>query len=448
MRIGRDKKNASVTPSVTTPSTVKVTQPSQTPEPVVFGSAPVPSGTVKPSPKAGLYDAPIPERRLPPLHEALENPAITPLSPAEHIDVPAETLDALRRARRVLVIGHVPPDGDCVGAALGLARALRGLGKEADACVDADLQGQLRGLPEGDLLRARDLEGPYDLVVVVDVAQGKRTGGALAFIAAAEHLLVVDHHVTDAGREELGASDSAQIDRFIRPDLNAACLQVSAIVERLAAESDKPDDVVWREAALPLCAGVLTDTQSFRMPGASMDGLRMFKHMAQRLNDTRVDEVEDALLWKLPPTAAERLRTGSGEGQVRHVHFRAPKADVIAAPKEALEAAHNAALRRDESILGSDIRGNLLDRLDESAAKHEVAVLVSETEAGVEVSVRSRDADLAVALVEQVFPGSGGGKPHVAAAKPQGDLQDAIERISTWLEARRAASELMLRRRR
>jgi nanoRNase/pAp phosphatase (c-di-AMP/oligoRNAs hydrolase) len=404
----------------------------------------VKSGAPTTNKQAGLYDAPLDDRRLPPLHEALGDPSIPPLSPGEAIDVPAEALQALQKARRVLVIGHVPPDGDCLGSALGLARALRALGKDAVACVDADLQGQLRGLPEGDAVRADGVEGPFDLVVLVDVAQGKRTGGAARHIAEAADVLVVDHHRTRAEPAEVGAAEGATITRFLQPGLEAASLQVAALVERLAAMSAGGiDDEAWSDISLPLCAGTLTDTDSFRLPGSSLDSLRMFKHLALRLADGGVDDVERTLRWELPAAAKERLQTASGEGDVHHVRF--PQADVIAAPKQALDAAMAAGRREDPAVLDADVKGALLDRLDASVARNEVAILVAETEEGVQVSVRTRDADLAVQIVEETFPGDGGGKPHVAAARPAGNIEDVVARLSDWIEARAQAHQLRLR---
>lgn len=465
MRIGGDHKatptGATTTGATTTSGAGRASgaanaaavTPTKPPAPQAVAPTHVPSVAPKRDLKAGLYDAPLPDRRLPPLHEALADPRIAPLSPAVALDVPEETLAVLRNAKRVLVIGHVPPDGDCLGAALGLARTLRALGKEAQACVDADLQGQLRGLPEGDVRRAAELEGPFDLVVLVDVAQGDRIGRAREHVAAAKNVLVIDHHVTKAARDEVGVSPAATLTRFVKPGLEAACLQVAALAERLGAEQGPAgktlDADAWREISIPLCAGTLTDTGSFRMPGASLDAMRMFKHMVGHLpgGARGVSDVEDRLAWELPTTATQALLTGEGAAEVHHVRFPSPKADIIAAPRAALDAAMTAARAHDPGVLEMDVKGNLLDRLDRAAGKNEVAVLVTESDAGVQVSVRTKDAALAVELVEQVFPGKGGGKPHVAAARPGGNLDDVIGQISRWLEARRASDRLSLRSR-
>ncbi|HCF56959.1 MAG TPA: hypothetical protein DFS52_03055, partial [Myxococcales bacterium] len=111
-------------------------------------------------------------RLLPPLEQALGDKELVPKDPAT-VPVPPELLDALHRAGRVLIAVHVqpPPDGDGVGGALGLARALRAWGKSVDLCVDDPMPGFLRNLDvHNETRRAGQLSGrSYDLAVLVDV---------------------------------------------------------------------------------------------------------------------------------------------------------------------------------------------------------------------------------------------------------------------------------------
>ena len=46
-------------------------------------------------------------------------------------------IEALRESRTVCVVGHIRPDGDCVGSQLGLTLALRNEGKKV-ACWNED----------------------------------------------------------------------------------------------------------------------------------------------------------------------------------------------------------------------------------------------------------------------------------------------------------------------
>ena len=41
-----------------------------------------------------------------------------------------EILEAIRRAKTICVVGHVRPDGDCIGSQVGLALALQNFGKQ------------------------------------------------------------------------------------------------------------------------------------------------------------------------------------------------------------------------------------------------------------------------------------------------------------------------------
>ncbi len=52
--------------------------------------------------------------------------------------VPPEAKELIREAHRILLIGHVMPDGDAISSLLGLGWALRKLGKDCIlACADA-----------------------------------------------------------------------------------------------------------------------------------------------------------------------------------------------------------------------------------------------------------------------------------------------------------------------
>jgi nanoRNase/pAp phosphatase (c-di-AMP/oligoRNAs hydrolase) len=378
------------------------------------------------------------------------------------LPVPDEVLEVLRGARRVLVIGHVPPDGDCVGAAQGLAELLRALGKEADACVDAALPGRLRGIGKAPRQAAELDEGAYDLVVLVDVAGADRIGGAARHVAKADNVLVIDHHCVAASREVVGVRDDARLTTWVMPGLEAASLQVAAIAERVVDDGAPVAATLsrtsWETIAAPLSAGVLTDTDFFKLPGASLDALRMFKHILARCPqrpDVRDGDLPDRLVaaearvgYALPPAGACALTSSDDAEALRTARWKGLRAALTSCPREVFERALCAAQKTDPGTLPGDVRGHLLDGLDATAAKSEVAILLTETQSGVEVSVRTREATLACAIVAELFPGQGGGKPHAAAARPVGDLASVEARVAHWLDAQKAAEALALRHRR
>ena len=60
---------------------------------------------------------------------AVDNPAFAGRDPGT-LEVPAALLHTLEAARTVVITAHIMPDGDGVGSALSMARALRALGKQ------------------------------------------------------------------------------------------------------------------------------------------------------------------------------------------------------------------------------------------------------------------------------------------------------------------------------
>lgn len=103
-------------------------------------------------------------------------------------------LEVLRAAESVCVVGHIRPDGDCVGSQLGLTYALKAQGKKV-ACWNPD--------PMPEKYRFLDREGvfqkprrgmKFDCVVATDCASFERLGAAGPFIARRKPLINIDHH--------------------------------------------------------------------------------------------------------------------------------------------------------------------------------------------------------------------------------------------------------------
>jgi hypothetical protein len=184
-----------------------------------------------------LLDVAVQPRRLPSLRQALRSDRIAAVPPAKLFEAPAALIDALDRGKKVLVIGHTPPDGDCVGSALGLARMLRALGREAHVCIDDVIPGNLRKLADdpSELKRANELHDDYDLVVIVDVAAVDRIGGAAAAVARAPAVAVIDHHQVDASREDLALDANTPLTTWVMPHVDSASLLVASAIDALSS---------------------------------------------------------------------------------------------------------------------------------------------------------------------------------------------------------------------
>lgn len=161
----------------------------------------------------------------------------------------AELLDRLR-GRRVAVIGHARPDGDCIGSQVAMARVLATRGHEV-VCVNADVVPRRLQFLVGDTRFIRTDEALADrtdyAAIFVDCADHARAGERLK----ARFPLVVaniDHHVSNVGFAETNFVDSGS----------------AATCEVLAGMFFDNGLTVDAVAAQGLYTGILTDTGQFR----------------------------------------------------------------------------------------------------------------------------------------------------------------------------------------
>lgn len=119
-------------------------------------------------------------------------------APPKALDAEQERALALLRAgRRFLLVGHVRPDGDCLGSQAALARGLQSLGKQV-AILNADapepsFDALTRELPYG--VYAGGALPEHDVVALLDFNELGRTGPMSAALArASSKKLVIDHH--------------------------------------------------------------------------------------------------------------------------------------------------------------------------------------------------------------------------------------------------------------
>jgi phosphoesterase RecJ-like protein len=120
-----------------------------------------------------------------------------------HSPSPARITDALRSRARVCVVGHVRPDGDCIGSQLALTLALRDQGKHV-TCWNADPIPDKLAFLDPDGLLARPTRGrTFDCVIAADCASLDRLGPVANHIRQRGLLINIDHHPSNTRYGEL-----------------------------------------------------------------------------------------------------------------------------------------------------------------------------------------------------------------------------------------------------
>ena len=110
-----------------------------------------------------------------------------------------ELAEAFAAARRAALIGHIRPDGDAIGACLGLKRYLEDNypGIAADVWLEPFSDKFLFLSGAGQVRHDTDAEASYDLAVCLDCSEPERMGEAARYFNAAGRTVVIDHHVTN-----------------------------------------------------------------------------------------------------------------------------------------------------------------------------------------------------------------------------------------------------------
>ena len=106
-------------------------------------------------------------------------------------------LEAIRAHRTFCVVGHVRPDGDCIGSQLGLTLALRDQGKKV-ACWNEDgLPDKLAFLDPDHLVQRPRPGQKFDCVIATDCASFERLGKAGHCISQRKLFVNIDHHASN-----------------------------------------------------------------------------------------------------------------------------------------------------------------------------------------------------------------------------------------------------------
>lgn len=105
-----------------------------------------------------------------------------------------EILDAIRRAKTICVVGHIRPDGDCIGSQVGLALALQNFGKQVTVWNQDLVPQKLRFMVPNGLVRKPESGQKFDLVIATDCASFERLGTVGKAIEQHRDFINIDHH--------------------------------------------------------------------------------------------------------------------------------------------------------------------------------------------------------------------------------------------------------------
>jgi len=159
-------------------------------------------------------------------------------------------LDGIRESERICVVGHVRPDGDCIGSQLGLAIALKNQGKKVVCWNQDPMPKKLAFLDPDKLLQKPEKGREFDCVIATDCASFERLGTAAACIGDRKLFINIDHHASNT--------------RYA--DVNWIAARQPSTGELIFRLLRAANWAITREIADCLFTAISTDTGSFQYP--------------------------------------------------------------------------------------------------------------------------------------------------------------------------------------
>ncbi|MBI3191226.1 MAG: bifunctional oligoribonuclease/PAP phosphatase NrnA [Pedosphaera parvula] len=159
-------------------------------------------------------------------------------------------LEGIRASQTICVVGHIRPDGDCIGSQLGLTLALLDQGKHVVCWNEDPIPQKLAFLDRRKLLAAPRSGNRFDCVIATDAASLERLGKTGACIGDRGLFINIDHHESNT--------------RFA--DLNWVSAKEPSTGELIFRMLKVANWPITKEIADCLFTAISTDTGSFQYP--------------------------------------------------------------------------------------------------------------------------------------------------------------------------------------
>lgn len=171
--------------------------------------------------------------------------------------------ETIEKAKKIVILSHVNPDGDTLGSMCALYQLLLTNFSIKNNSIDMLYNGKIPDiysfLPNIDKAKSAPKPVPteYDLAIAVDIAAKDRMGDCLPIFENAKDTINIDHHKTNTNFAN---------QNFVRG--NACCCGevIFDICELLNLNINK-------QAAIALYTAFLTDTGGFRYENTNADTL-------------------------------------------------------------------------------------------------------------------------------------------------------------------------------
>ena len=180
-------------------------------------------------------------------------------------EISDKLLSLIEEADSIAIIGHVHPDGDCMGSNLAMMNYIidNYEGKTVDV-YDEVFSESFKVLAGHEKVKHEKSDKIYDLAISIDVSDLARLSTSANIFDSAKHTVCIDHHVSNPGFGELC---------YVAPDASSACEAMCDLIEL---------DKVSERTANCLYLGMVHDTGVFKYSSTSKKTMELAGLMIEK----------------------------------------------------------------------------------------------------------------------------------------------------------------------
>jgi phosphoesterase RecJ-like protein len=199
-------------------------------------------------------------------------------------------LERIAESNTICVVGHMRPDGDCVGSQLGLALALRAAGKKVTVWNEDKIPQKYEFLDADHWIQRPEPGREFDIVIATDAASFERLGSVGEAIQNRKLLINIDHHESNTRYGDLNW-------------VSAREPSTGELIFRLLKVARWP---ITKQIADCLFTAVSTDTGSFQYPSTRPSTYHVAGELVGRGAD--LAKICDEVYQSYPVSRARLLR--------------------------------------------------------------------------------------------------------------------------------------------
>lgn len=119
-----------------------------------------------------------------------------------------EFFNVIDNSDKICIIGHVAPDGDCIGSVMALYEFLI-MEYDKELCIgfDGKIPYNFQGYVDEDLILTDFEDKKFDLLVVLDCSDEERLGKYKCLISNSKKVICIDHHKTNTEFADINIID-------------------------------------------------------------------------------------------------------------------------------------------------------------------------------------------------------------------------------------------------